>query len=111
MPTAPLKPCSYPGCSELVQRGRCARHPYEDAHDPDSQRLYSTARWKRRRAAQLRKQPWCEECQRSDVWTPATDADHIVPHRGDERLFFTGALQSLCHTCHSKKTATEVLNG
>jgi 5-methylcytosine-specific restriction endonuclease McrA len=37
----------------------------------------------------------------------ATEADHIVPHRGDVKLFMHGDLQSLCHRCHSKKTMTE----
>jgi hypothetical protein len=30
----------------------------------------------------------------------ATVADHVVPHRGDEALFFEGDLQSLCKDCH-----------
>ena len=108
MPYAALRPCTYPGCSELVQRGRCARHPYEDAHEHESQRLYNTRAWKRRRAAQLRKEPWCAECLRANVYTPATEADHVVPHRGDPVKFFTGKLQSMCKACHSGKTAKEV---
>lgn len=37
-----------------------------------------------------------------------TDVDHIVPHRGDPELLYDEAnLQSLCHECHSKKTARE----
>jgi 5-methylcytosine-specific restriction protein A len=31
----------------------------------------------------------------------ATVADHIIPHQGDEALFWSGELQSLCDTCHS----------
>jgi 5-methylcytosine-specific restriction protein A len=37
----------------------------------------------------------------------ATDVDHVVPHRGDIKLFMTGELQSLCHSCHSRKTIAE----
>ena len=38
----------------------------------------------------------------------ATDVDHIVPHRGDARLLYDeNNLQSLCKSCHSRKTATE----
>jgi 5-methylcytosine-specific restriction protein A len=34
--------------------------------------------------------------------------DHIVPHRGDERLAFDrDNLQGLCKSCHDRKTATE----
>jgi len=39
---------------------------------------------------------------RGDASVPATVADHIVPHRGNERAFWFGALQSLCKTCHDK---------
>jgi 5-methylcytosine-specific restriction protein A len=36
------------------------------------------------------------------------DVDHIIPHRGDQRLLFDPSnLQGLCHTCHSAKTARE----
>lgn len=38
----------------------------------------------------------------------ATDVDHITPHRGDAGLMYANAnMQSLCHECHSRKTATE----
>jgi 5-methylcytosine-specific restriction protein A len=107
MPYAAPKPCSYPGCPELVRSGRCEKHPY-DGHDEGSQRLYNMRAWKRRRDAQLRKEPWCVECLRANVWTPATQADHVEPHRGDVVKFLTGKLQSMCKVCHSRKTAKEV---
>lgn len=103
--------CTYPGCGEPLppgRKGRCDRHPYPDAHDRDSQRLYNTARWKRIRKAQLSREPWCAECRKSGIYTEAREVDHIVPHRGDPMKFYTGALQSLCRSCHSRKTANEV---
>ena len=112
MPSAAMRPCSYPGCTNLVRSGRCAQHPLQDMyHRPDHQRLYNTRRWKKLRLAQLTRQPWCEVCLRANIYTPATDVDHVEPHRGDANIFFTGALQSLCHTCHSSKTASEVWGG
>lgn len=39
---------------------------------------------------------------------PATDVDHIVPHKGNHELFWDrDNWQALCHHCHSVKTATE----
>ena len=39
---------------------------------------------------------------------PAAEVDHVTPHRGDAALMWDeGNLQSLCHDCHSRKTATE----
>ncbi len=64
--------------------------------------LYNTARWQRRRAQQLKDHPLCKLCSdmRARV-TEATVADHVIPHRGSEHLFWYGELQSLCAECHS----------
>lgn len=38
----------------------------------------------------------------------ATEVDHIIPHRGDQQLFWdTNNWQGLCKPCHSRKTAQE----
>lgn len=110
MPFAALKPCSYPGCQSLVSHGYCESHkqPEISYHDPRSQRLYGTKRWQRIRRMQLVKQSFCEECLRANIYEPATDVDHVIPHRGDEKLFWSSPLQSLCKICHSRKTAGEV---
>lgn len=49
----------------------------------------------------------CADCIKRGIITPATDVDHIEPHRGDRVKFWTGELQSLCKECHSIKTARE----
>ena len=110
MPSRPLQPCCHPGCPTLVKSGYCDAHKrvQPDRHIPEHQRLYNSRRWKVLRARQLASEPWCVECRKGGVWTAATDVDHIEPHRGDARKFFGGELQSLCHTCHSRKTAEEV---
>lgn len=68
-------------------------------------RFYHTARWRKRRLAQLRTEPLCRTCDRKGRTTPATVADHIAPHRGDQDLFWHGALQSMCSSCHDHKTS------
>lgn len=73
--------------------------------------LYKTARWKRIRAAQLRKEPLCRYCMRQGKVTLATVADHVLPHKGDHHLFYQGALQSLCHEHHSSSKQSEELRG
>ena len=38
----------------------------------------------------------------------ATVVDHIVPHKGNEAFMWDESnYQSLCKTCHDRKTATE----
>jgi len=45
------------------------------------------------------------ECRSYERLTPATVVDHIIPHRGDERLFWDETnWQPLCKQCHDKKT-------
>lgn len=110
MPYSALKPCSYPGCPNLVKHGHCDIHRGTeiDRHNQDWQRLYGTTRWKMIRRIQLTRQAWCEDCLRVDIYTPATDVDHKERHEGDLVKFFGGPVQSLCHSCHSTKTASEV---
>ncbi|MGP9834221.1 HNH endonuclease [Marinobacter sp. NSM] len=63
--------------------------------------LYNRKEWKALRRDQLTKEPLCRYCQQQGKVEAATVADHIVPHKGDEALFFDADnLQSLCATHH-----------
>ena len=63
--------------------------------------------WRRLRRAFLMANPWCHACKRE----LACEVDHRVPIRTapDRRLDWSN-LQSLFRPCHSRKTASEVLN-
>ena len=64
-------------------------------------KLYDRAAWKRLRLEQLRREPWCAFCLRSGHQVPAQVVDHVIPHRGDEQLFFDpDNLASLCKQHH-----------
>lgn len=65
------------------------------------QKWYWTQRWKRRRKAQLQREPLCRTCKALGHIVSATVADHVVPHKGDEHSFWYGELQSLCDTHHN----------
>ena len=65
------------------------------------------ARWRRARIDFLQKHPLCAECQREGKLTPATVVDHIIPHRGDQELFWDEQnWQPLCKGCHDRKTGS-----
>ena len=67
-------------------------------------RGYDT-RWRKARKAFLQLHPLCAECMKEGKLTPATVVDHIVPHRGDPRLFWDEKnWQPLCKDCHDRKT-------
>ena len=114
MPNAAMKPCSYPGCPELVYRGRCEQHAeaprQEYQRDPERQRLYDR-KWQARRRRQLAAYPWCADCLKDGIYTPATDVHHVIPHRGNVSVFNSSPLQSLCHPCHTKHTNAEGRGG
>lgn len=74
-------------------------------------RLYKTARWQRKRLLQLSGNPFCARCQMEGTLTPATVADHVKPHRGDEQLFYYGELQSLCAKHHNSDKQSEETRG
>ena len=74
--------------------------------DQPWRRWYGGMMWKRRRLAQLRREPFCRMC---GWW--ADTVDHVTPHRGDLEEFQKGALQSLCRTCHESKKKTEENRG
>lgn len=117
----PCKPCKASGCPALVPGGGyCPAHRRKapaarraaGAGDrklsAEWHKLYSSKLWKQNRAMQLLLHPYCQECARHGIRRRATDVDHIIPHRGDLTLFNdTENLQSLCHSCHSKKTIRE----
>ena len=113
MPRRPKSICSYPGCGQLVDKpGRCDRHPKRTRKHSDERRGTAAQRgygrtWQKARAVYLQEHPLCVECQREGRVTPATVVDHIVPHRGNQELFWDveGNWQSLCAAHHNAKTA------
>lgn len=112
MPSKPLKPCNQIGCNELTRERYCGKHkqqPQEyDRHRGNAAQRGYDARWRKSRLAYLRTHPLCVECQKDGRFEPATELDHIVPHRGNQRLFWDKTnWQGLCKHHHSFKTATE----
>jgi 5-methylcytosine-specific restriction protein A len=72
-----------------------------------SQRGY-TYKWQKQSKAFLLLHPCCVMCADEGRVVAATDVDHIIPHRGDMRLFWDQSnWQPLCHAHHSAKTARE----
>lgn len=96
----PRKIPTHLGSSPSVPR----RYPGAVGH------FYNRARWRRLRADQLRRQPFCADpfgVHRG--WpVPAVDVDHVVPVRqAPARVFDEANLQSLCKSCHGRKTRAE----
>ncbi len=59
-------------------------------------------RWRKARAAFLRKNPLCVMCRAEGKTREAHVVDHIIPHKGDRKLFWDRSnWQGLCTAHHS----------
>lgn len=112
MPYAPKRPCTYPGCPELTDGGRCEKHRKQNQKEIDARRGSSSARgygarWQKLREIVLSRDKYlCQECKKLGRLALASDVDHIIP-KSKGGIDEMENLQSLCHRCHSSKTARE----
>ena len=115
------RPCAHRGCNQYATHGSYCELHYREylkavaerrqqiLAGQDKQRLNSNQRgysykWHKARKTFLKLNPLCVKCGK-----PATEVDHITPHKGDMQLFWdVNNWQSLCHECHSRKTYSEV---
>lgn len=66
------------------------------------------SRWRKARETFLRSHPLCADHMQRGQVVPATVVDHIVPHKGDQALFWDSEnWQPLCASCHGVKTARQ----
>jgi 5-methylcytosine-specific restriction protein A len=100
-----------PWPAHIAKQMAQARGRVERRDDP-LRELYKLPEWRDERigirACRLMMEQLCRRCAERGVTTLATEVDHIVPHRGDVNLFMSiDNTQSLCKSCHSKKTVRE----
>lgn len=83
-------------CPQAVARDRERKARHDETRPTARERGYDT-KWDRARADFLAEHPKCVACGE-----PATVVDHVVPHRGDRKLFWRRSnWQPLCTRCHS----------
>ena len=113
MAEKPWRPCAHAGCGELTKEKYCDKHKpaakTSRRFSAEWNHLYRTRWWKRARAEQLLKEPFCRRCAEEGKRVRGTVADHVKPHRGDLALFYDkDNLQTLCQRHHSIKTMEEL---
>ncbi|MCK4787508.1 MAG: HNH endonuclease [Desulfobacteraceae bacterium] len=55
----------------------------------------------------MRKHPTCEECLKDGRIIPAKVVDHITPIKQGGNKYDSDNLQSLCISCHNRKSVEE----
>ncbi len=114
-PMAAPHPCTWPGCGVLVRGpGRCETHRRQERTEYEARRITAARRgyggaWQQlRRQVLARDAHLCVECAKRGLLVQATDVDHIIARRRfsvDGNPDDPSNLQSLCKSCHSRKTA------
>ena len=104
-PPLPVKPSVHrpPGFRSAVEVKRAL-----DRERPSAARRGYGPRWRRARAAFLAHHPLCAACRSQGRVVPATVVDHVVPHRGDQKLFWDQINWApACKPAMTPKTARE----
>ena len=110
MPVAAPRVCGLCGgvhrsgerCPKAIERDRERKARHDEQRPSARERGYDT-KWDKARAAYLAKHPKCVKCG-----APATVVDHVIPHKGDMRLFWDRSRwQPLCTHCHSSRKQSE----
>ncbi|WP_424976816.1 HNH endonuclease [Leisingera sp. S232] len=87
-------------CSCQIKRTRERNRRHDRRRPTASQRGYG-GKWRAARDAFLRIN---DRCAWPGCGSLATVVDHIIPHRGDDRLFWDRSnWQPLCTSCHSRR--------
>ena len=102
--------CLEPGCPRFATdylNRRCYLHSKERSgiiHDKDRKRIYNGRRWRYLRRKQLSGNPLCQVCGEL-----ASEVDHVRPLAQGGEPYDPANVQSLCGSCHSKKTMGEMM--
>jgi 5-methylcytosine-specific restriction endonuclease McrA len=75
--------------------------------DKSNAKIYSSRQWRKLRHLVLSKQPLCVMCRKKGRYTTANTVDHILPINKGGAVWNPDNLQSLCSSCHNRKSATD----
>jgi 5-methylcytosine-specific restriction endonuclease McrA len=107
----PTKAARYCRCGKIVASGTdcpiCtpARKREADAHRPSARARGYDSKWDVERAAYLKAHPSCTRQHKdgSTCGAPSTVVHHIIPHRGNQKLFWSRSnWAARCKPCHDR---------
>jgi len=93
--------------NKRFQQTRSKPFEYRDKRTTDNKKFYQSSAWSQVRLQQLMREPLCRLCQSIGFDTPATTIDHITPIEDGGSKTDSSNLQSLCSSCHNRKSGRE----
>jgi 5-methylcytosine-specific restriction protein A len=73
----------------------------------DNSEFYNSRAWRNLRKRFLNNNPLCIVCEREDIITVATVADHVKAMSQGGEAMDEGNLQPMCKKCHNSKSSHE----
>ncbi|MFA5385939.1 MAG: HNH endonuclease [Eubacteriales bacterium] len=107
MPQRLKRPCTYPGCPELTDGGRCEKHKKQEARRYDEQRGTRQERgytedWLKVRRLYLVRHSLCERCEDKGLVVAAEMVHHKQAIRQGGAALDGDNLMSVCRKCHDE---------
>lgn len=108
--------CSHAGCGVLVyDGGQCTDHKQAavdrkkagqidyNNRRAESDRMYSTERWRKLSIRYRQRHPLCCNCELNGLVRASELVDHIQPAKARPDLFYVWSnLRALCNKCHNE---------
>jgi 5-methylcytosine-specific restriction protein A len=73
----------------------------------DNSKFYQSKRWRKVRAMYVAENPLCVACEKRGLTTAVQEVDHVIPLRFGGAEYDFSNLQSLCKSCHGRKSGKE----
>lgn len=100
----PIRAARLCGCGAVVQDGgqcrACASRRDRESGRPSARKRGYDTRWDQASRGYLGKHPYCTMCAAEGKQVLATVVDHIIPHRGDSKLFWERTNWTGCCGAH-----------
>ena len=91
----------------IPKKDRSQGHLAKSRSSEDMVLFYHSKRWKSLRNYYFSMNPLCEECERAGYITSGQEVDHIKPMRLGGASLSINNLQTLCKSCHARKSGRE----
>tara|TARA_Y100001973_G_C5109930_1_gene287149 strand:+ start:576 stop:920 length:345 start_codon:yes stop_codon:yes gene_type:complete len=95
-----------PKLPKAKQRPWIPKKP-QHLREVDNASFYNSKRWRALRNYFIQKNPLCAQCKRDGKVKGAQCVDHIKPISMGGSMIDQKNLQSLCNSCHAKKSGRE----